>query len=158
VRVGLVIAGVSAFVKRARLFVIGVGILEMSSGLIAVSVVGDEMRVRLLAASVEILEMRRRLIETAARESRLPTWGFGAIAMNVGATALRAAAGMMTARPTTTRPCIRSTRTRLVAAGVRSATIGTRPSSAGVRSATVGTRPSTARVRSTTVTGGANSA
>jgi hypothetical protein len=141
--VGLVIAGVSAFVKRARLFVIGVGILEMSSGLIAVSVVGDEMRVRslrggvetlgvrvrLLAASVEILEMRRRLIETAARESRLPTWGFGAIAMNVGSTALRAAAGMMTARPTTTRPCIRSTRTRLVAAGVRSATIGTRPSS-----------------------------
>jgi hypothetical protein len=141
--VGLVIAGVSAFVKRARLFVIGVGILEMSSGLIAVSVVGDEMRVRslrggvetlgvrvrLLAGSVEILEMRRRLIETAARESRLPTWGFGAIAMNVGSTALRAAAGMMTARPTTTRPCIRSTRTRLVAAGVRSATIGTRPSS-----------------------------
>jgi hypothetical protein len=141
--VGLVIAGVSAFVKRARLFVIGVGILEMSSGLIAVSVVGDEMRVRslrggvetlgvrvrLLAGSVEILEMRRRLIETAARESRLPTWDFGAIAMNVGSTALRAAAGMMTARPTTTRPCIRSTRTRLVAAGVRSATIGTRPSS-----------------------------
>ena len=136
VRVRLVVAGTSTFVVRIGLIVagvsvlvvIGVGILKMSSGLIAVTVVSDEMRVRSLRRGVEILcvrvrlpaasletletlERRCRLIEIVAMKIRRPKWGFGAIAMKVRCTAVRAAGGMMTAGSTTTRPRVRSART-----------------------------------------------
>lgn len=128
VRVGLIVAGVSVLAVRVRLVVIGVGILKMSSGLIAVTVVSDEMRVRSLRRGVEILcvrvrlpaasldtletlERRCRLIEIVVMKIRRPKWGFGAIAMKVRCTAVRAAGGMMTAGSTMTRPRVRSART-----------------------------------------------